>query len=162
LKKTFSILFVCTGNSCRSPLAEIIMKNALREAGVKKVNVSSAGTAAFDGGTASGGATFAARQMGLTLAGFKSRALSERRVRRSDLILTMGAAQRNEITERWPEVKDRTFVICDYSRSSRTRIADPMGHPAEAYVECARTLSDEITKALPRIKRALKARRGKV
>jgi protein-tyrosine-phosphatase len=161
LKKTFSILFVCTGNSCRSPLAEIIMKNALREAGVEKVNVSSAGTATYDGGKPSGGAVFAARHMGLTLAGFRSRGLTQRRVRRADLILTMGPAQRDEITERWPEVKDRTFVICDYSRSSRRRIADPMGQPAEAYVSCARTLGDEIKKVLPRVKRAVKARRRK-
>jgi protein-tyrosine-phosphatase len=161
LKKTFSILFVCTGNSCRSPLAEIIMKKALREAGVRTVTVSSAGTAALDGGPPSGGAAFAAGQMGLSLAGFKSRALTQRRVRRADLILTMGAAQRNHIIERWPDAMDRTFLICDYSRSSRMRITDPMGQSDEVYIECARALSDEIKKALPRIRRAIKARRRK-
>ena len=161
MKKTFSILFVCTGNSCRSPLAEIIMKNVLRDAGVKKVNVSSAGTAAFVGGLPSGGAVFAAKHMGLTLAGFRSRALTQRRVRRADVILTMGAAQRNQIIDRWPDAKDRTFVICDYSGSPRTRIADPIGQPDEVYVGCARALSDEIKRALPRIKRAIKARRRK-
>ncbi|MFH1312987.1 MAG: low molecular weight protein arginine phosphatase [Candidatus Eisenbacteria bacterium] len=161
MKKTFSILFVCTGNSCRSPLAEIMMKSALREAGLKKVYVSSAGTAAFDGGRASEGSVFAARHLGLSLAGFTSRSLTQRRVRRADLILTMGPAQRDEITQRWPDVSDRTFVICDYTRSSRRRIADPVGHPPEVYVECARELGDEIMKVLPRVKRALKARRRK-
>ncbi len=161
MKKTFTILFVCTGNSCRSPLAEIIMKSALREAGLKKVFVSSAGTAAFDGGKASEGSVFAARQLGLSLAGFTSRSLTPRRVRRADLILTMGPGQRDDITQRWPDVSDRTFVICDYTSSSRRRIADPVGHAADVYVECARDLDDEIKKVLPRVKRALKARRRK-
>jgi protein-tyrosine-phosphatase len=137
------------------------MKNALGEAGVEGVNVSSAGTAAFEGGRASEGSVLAARELGLSLGGFRSRALTQRRVRRADLILTMGAAQRDAITERWPEVDDRTHVICDYTTSPRRRIADPMGQPVEVYRECARELSDEIRRVVPRVKRALKARRRK-
>jgi protein-tyrosine phosphatase len=161
LKKRFSVLFVCTGNTCRSPLAEVMMKNALAEAGVKHVMVSSAGTAAIDGAKPSGNAGLVARRFGLSLAGFRSRQLTRRRMVRADLILTMGLAQKEEIARRLPEASDKTFVISEFSRSGRKSIQDPMGHSEEVYLKCAGELSDEVKRILPKIRRRLKARRQK-
>jgi protein-tyrosine-phosphatase len=160
LKKRFTILFVCTGNTCRSPLAEVIMKRALRDAGIKNVNVSSAGTAAVEGARASSNAALAARALGLTLSGFRSRPLTSRRVHGADLILTMAGSHRDEITGRWPEVGDKTFVIGDFSGSGRSSIRDPMGGSEEAYAECATVLGKETARVLRRLKSGLKAERG--
>lgn len=159
MERAFSILFVCTGNTCRSPLAEVIMRRALDEAGVKNVAVCSAGTAAADGARPSKSARVAAKQMDLSLSGFRSRQLTRRRVLSADLILTMAMTQREEIARRWPEAAEKTFVISEFSRSNRKAIEDPMGQPEEAYLRCASDLSDEAEKLVGRIRRMLKARR---
>jgi protein-tyrosine phosphatase len=161
LKKRFSILFVCTGNTCRSPLAEIMMRNELRRAGIKHVSVSSAGTAAADGGRASQNAKVTAEQMALSLARFRSKPLTARRVKGADLILTMGRAQQGEITGRWPEAAEKTHVISEFSGSGRGDIDDPMGKSGQAYRHCADVLADEIKRVLQRLRRLLK-RKGKL
>jgi protein-tyrosine phosphatase len=138
-----------------------MMKKKLREAGIKNVTVSSAGTASADGARLSDGAALAAIQLGFSPTGFASRALTQRRVRRADLILTMAPAQSEEILRRWPDARDKTFVICDFSRSPRDVIEDPIGGSDDAYITCARALRDEIRRIVPRIKRVLRAGRRK-
>jgi protein-tyrosine-phosphatase len=160
LKKRFAILFVCTGNTCRSPLAEVIMKRALRDAGIKNVNVSSAGTGAVEGGRVSPNASHAARELGLSLSGFRSRPVSSRRVHGADLILTMADSHLQEITERWPEAEDKTFVIGDFSGSGRRSIRDPLGGSEKDYAECADMLLKETAGVLRRLKRKLKSVRS--
>ena len=66
MKKTYSVLFVCLGNTCRSPLAEVILKSGLKKTGIKKVNVSSAGTGAFEGARASSGSKCRTSRSGST------------------------------------------------------------------------------------------------
>jgi protein-tyrosine-phosphatase len=160
LKKRFSILFVCTGNTCRSPLAEVIMKRVLRDEGIRNVNVSSAGTSAVEGGRVSENASLAARELGLSLSGFRSRPLSPRRVHGADLILTMTRSHMEEITKRWPEAEDKTFVIGDYSGSGRRSIHDPLGGSEKDYTECAEVLSYETAAVLRRLKSRLRSGRS--
>jgi protein-tyrosine-phosphatase len=153
VKKTFSVLFVCTGNTCRSPLAERILKARIKEKGWKKVRVASAGTGAVEGGPASEGTRKAARKLGISLAGFRSKPLTGQRVRKSDLIITMTAGHKYEIDSRWPDAADRTHVISHYSGSGRGPIRDPVGGSDGVYEQCAGDLSDEISRMLPRLER---------
>jgi protein-tyrosine phosphatase len=155
LRKRFSVLFVCTGNTCRSPLAEILLKDHLHRAGLRNVRVSSAGTAAREGGRASPHAKAVATSRGLSLAGFRSKPVTPRRVKTADLILTMGRAQKYEIMERWPDAAERIHVISDFSGSGRTDIDDPIGGPEQAYFECADLLADEAKRILSKLKRML-------
>jgi protein-tyrosine-phosphatase len=161
LKKTFSILFVCTGNTCRSPLAEVILKSELRKAGIANVTVSSAGTGAFDGGRPSLGAVAAAGQMKLSLGRFRSKPLNQRRVRRADLILTMGGSQKEEILRRWPDAGGKTYVLSEFTKSGSADVQDPMGEPMPAYFRCAGVLKDELRRALPRIKGMVKRQKSR-
>jgi protein-tyrosine-phosphatase len=155
LKKRFSILFVCTGNTCRSPLAEAITKAEIRRRAIKNLNVSSAGTGAVGGLRASDNAKKVARRLGLSLARFRARPLTRARVRRADLILTMNLLQKEEVTNRWPDVAGKVFVISEFSGSSRRQISDPVGGTESVYLRCARALSDEVRRMLPRIRRRL-------
>jgi protein-tyrosine-phosphatase len=147
LKKTYSVLFVCLGNTCRSPLAEVILKSELKLAGIKKVHVSSAGTGAFEGARASSGST--------VIAG--SKPLTRLRVRRADLVLTMTASQKREVRERWPEDADRVFTLSEYSGSGEGDVRDPVGGPLSTYQRCGDRLKADIKRIVPRLRRAVKA-----
>ncbi len=158
-KKTYSVLFVCTGNTCRSPLAEMVLKSELKKAGIEKLKVSSAGTGAFEGTRASSGSALTARRMGLSLARFRSKPLTRLRVRRADLILTMTGSQKLEVRSRWPEEAAKVFTLSEYSGSGEGDVRDPVGSPPPVYYRCGERLKRETRRILPRIRRAIKAKR---
>ena len=83
------IVFVCTGNTCRSPMAEIIMKNKLKSAGISKVRVSSAGVSAVDGEKMSKNSFDALKELGYKPYGFKSKMITEKIVRTADIVVCM-------------------------------------------------------------------------
>jgi protein-tyrosine-phosphatase len=91
---TYNILFVCTGNTCRSPLAEAITRQRLAERGWNHVRVDSAGAAAAWGAPASEGSLGAAAAVGLDLEGHRSQPLTARLVEESDIILAMTTGRR--------------------------------------------------------------------
>ena len=83
------ILFVCTGNTCRSPLAELYFNDFCRRAGRTDVKSSSAGVCAFNGGTISRESAFILRENGICSDGFRSRAITPGMVNDADLIVVM-------------------------------------------------------------------------
>lgn len=83
------ILFICTGNTCRSPMAEAIARRAIAECGIEGVAVSSAGVAAYEGARASEGARRAAAGRGLDLEPHRSATLTESVMATADLALCM-------------------------------------------------------------------------
>jgi protein-tyrosine-phosphatase len=142
------IAVVCTGNTCRSPMAEMLLKKqistrmgvepgALEDHGVLVV---SAGVAAHPGSHASDQAVDVMREHGLDLSAHESRLLDERTARYADLLLTMTRGHRHAILQRWPELEPRTFTLCH----DGSDVADPVGCPVEMYRRCA----DQIEKQL--------------
>ena len=158
MRRTFSILFVCAGNTCRSPLAEAIFKAELAGRRTRKVLASSAGTNVRPGDGTSRNAIAAAKALGVNLRWRSAKPLTATRVSRADLILTMTEAQKESVVERWPEARDRTASICRFSGSGRGGIKDPMGGPESAYLECARVLRTETKRMMTRLSRTLKDR----
>ena len=162
MKKTFSVLFVCTGNTCRSPMAEAILKAELageQAAGDDAlVRVSSAGLDTGPRDAVSKEAVAAIKRLGLKMERRSARRLTVEQIRRADLVLTMTHSQKERIGDRWPGALEKTFVVSEFSGSGRSGIQDPIGGSERVYSGCARQLVAEIRKLLPHLRR-LKERR---
>ncbi len=127
------ILFVCTGNICRSPLAEALLKRALHERSVEEVSVESAGTGAWDGAPASEGAYLVALERGLDLSGHRARLLTRELVEDAAMILTMARHHRARVHELGGE--GRVHVLGEYvgKTGEEAEVGDPFGGDLEVY-----------------------------
>src|SRR5262245_7290108 len=145
------ILFVCTGNTCRSPLAEAIARKIAIERGLTDVEAVSAGTSAHDGSPASDGSLLVGMERNMDLSLHRAQTLSRDLVRDADLILAMGPHHLERIQALGGS--GRAYLLADFaSRGASSRaISDPVGAELDVYRATADELEDEIRRLLDRI-----------
>jgi protein-tyrosine phosphatase len=132
-----SILVVCTGNVCRSPLAEGFLRASLqRRLGASAPTVSSAGTTGWEGSPAMPESVDAAAERGVDISGHRGRALEREDVDGADLIVGMAAEHRDAVARTAPEAAGRTFTLKELVRLlDAMPTADPSAPPSEALAE---------------------------
>jgi protein-tyrosine phosphatase len=152
---SFLVLFVCTGNTCRSPMAECLLKQRLAkrlqcqpsDLEDRGILVHSAGIQAMVGGRATPEAVQVMNDWGLDLSQHESQPFVDRLARFADVILTMTRSHLDAIVSQWPSVAPRAFVLS----SDGSDLPDPIGGPIEHYRRCADHIDAQLAYWLPKI-----------
>jgi protein-tyrosine phosphatase len=125
--QVFAILTVCTGNICRSPLAEQLLRARFTEAGIRDIEVASAGLHAVVGAPMEPIPAELSRTYGGDPDNAVGQQLADHHVAAADLVLTMTVAQRDELVRRHPKGAHRTFTIVEFARLMAVLHDEPVG-----------------------------------
>jgi tRNA threonylcarbamoyl adenosine modification protein (Sua5/YciO/YrdC/YwlC family) len=153
------VLFVCTGNTCRSPMAELMMRHSLAkclncgidELETKGVSVMSAGIAAAPGCPPTPEAVQVMREQGLDLMRHEAQPITDKLARDADVIIAMTQSHMQSILERWPQAADRAHLLLP----ERSDLADPIGQPVGAYRQCAAQIATAVKHHAKRVQEQL-------
>lgn len=137
------IVFVCTGNSCRSVIAEYLLNKMAKDRGLNW-EARSCGTAAERYFPTPDGVKTSLAQRGITDIRHTPQLAGRELLGWADLVLPMTRGHRNHLLDEYPEFTDKTHLFSEYCSDETADIADPIGQPTVVYQKCR----DEIEKAL--------------
>lgn len=145
------VLFVCTGNICRSPLAEALLRRELAERGADGFEVTSAGTGAWEGTPASEGAYLVGLEHDLDLSSHRAVLLTRELAKRSDVILTMARHHRTRAQELGAEGHSHVLGEFVGITGPEAEVSDPFGSDLEVYRQTYAQLEELIQSAADRL-----------
>jgi protein-tyrosine-phosphatase len=150
------ILFVCTGNTCRSPMGEGYFRHLIKQSGRQDLTVSSAGTSASDGFPVSNGSLVTMRGYGIDISDLRSTTLTRELVEDADLIITMSRGHRLQIGRAMPYVLDKTHLLMEFDGQPDLDVNDPVGGDYELYSNCFKGMKQALDNLFLDIDKILK------
>ncbi|RSD27142.1 low molecular weight protein arginine phosphatase [Mesobacillus subterraneus] len=142
------ILFVCTGNTCRSPMAEAILKS--KE--IPGVEVKSAGVYAPNGAEASLNAKIVLEENNISH-DHRSSTLTKEQIEWATLVLTMTQSHKQLILSQYPQAADKTFTLKEFAEvKENLDVADPFGGNEQIYREAFQEIQESIERILDKIR----------
>lgn len=147
-----NVLFVCTGNTCRSPMAAALFDKIAMERGLD-VRIESAGLFAADGEPASTEAVVVMKEYGIDLLGFHAQSINTELLEKCDLILTMTAAHKMVLEQ---NAAGKVYTLCEYA-GLEGDIPDPFGGSVGDYELCAKRIYEALEKCADRLEREKQA-----
>ena len=147
-----SVLFICTANICRSPMAAALMRARLRNEQPDwwDWRVDSAGTWALDGETAAKNSRQVMFERGLDITNHRAKTVTEAMLKEYDLILTMEPGQKEALRIEYPSLARRVFLL-DEMGGGTLAVDDPYGGPLVGYRKTAETIDQMLARGMPRI-----------
>ena len=149
----FVVMFVCTGNTCRSPMAEGALRVLLEKERPGAFEVVSSGIAAAEGFPATAYAVEAARIWDADISDHASRPLTKTLIERANLILAMSGRHVSEVLRLVPEAETKTFLLKRFPVPGAVgeEVEDPIGQTLERYNETFLEIGEYLGKHLPEI-----------
>lgn len=155
MKPPRPILFVCTGNICRSPMAEALFSHLARQRGLGKIKAFSRGILRIYRQPMAPLAGWALTEWDVSFGEHRSRPITKADVARAGVILVMEAAHRAQIVEKYPAAGKKTFLLKEYvGASGSPEIKDPIGLKLSDFRRCR----DELQSCLIRLVSKLQAK----
>lgn len=146
-----TIMMVCTGNVCRSPMGAGLLRQRLARAGLDaQFQVASAGVWALDGRPASEHAVAVMAEQGIDISSHVAHTINAADMAESDLILVMSREHKQMIRNTWPQYEWKVHRLSEMA-GKRKDVQDPYGGPIEEYRECADIIAEYIDQGLERI-----------
>lgn len=148
------IMFICTGNICRSAMAHWLLKKKLGERNIKNVEVYSAGIYAVEGDTSTYEAIEVMEEYGVDLKKHRATKVQNSNIKDMDIILCMTLSHKRDLIYMYPELKEKIYTLKEYVKDEKNgvEIRDPWGYDIVTYRFCASEIDACLDKLIEMLK----------